>query len=106
MSSVKMIRVLSLCLSIIISSIYLVVPSLPIGTLVATYGGLVPIEKLKLGDKVLSYDLNLPNPEDAIIEVAITNIEKHFADFVFDVGIIRALCLEFNKYCGRVEFLL
>src|SRR3990172_13344268 len=83
MISIKTIRVLFLCLTIIASSFDFGFSGLVNNTLIATRGGLVPIEKLKVGDKVLTYDLNETNPEETIIEVAVTQINKHLTDSVF-----------------------
>ncbi len=60
-----------------------VLASLLEGTLVATAHGLVPIQNLKVGDKVLGYDLEEPNHEKATREVAVTKIEKHLTDSLF-----------------------
>jgi len=85
MSGVRMIRVLSLCLSIVISSFNFGFSSLVTGTLVATSRGLVSVEKLKVGQRILSYNLEASKPKDAIIEVAITKIDKHATDTVFTI---------------------
>ena len=53
------------------------------GTPVATSRGLVPVEKLKVGDKILSYDFEETNPDERIIEVAVTKIDKRATDSVF-----------------------
>jgi hypothetical protein len=82
-SSPKMIRILWLCLSIIILWSNYGLPSLPKGTLVATFSGLVPIEQLKIGDKVLSCDIKDSNSNATIIEVVITKIDSHLSDSVF-----------------------
>jgi hypothetical protein len=68
-----------------ISSLYhnVIFASLLEGTLVATIHGLVPIQALKVGDKVLGYDLEEPNHEKATREVAVTKIEKHLTDSLF-----------------------
>jgi hypothetical protein len=83
MSSTKTLRVLWLCFSVIISTFDWGLSSLPAGTMIATSSGLVPIEKLKVGNKVLSYNFGAQNPKDAIIEVAITKVDKHLADSIF-----------------------
>lgn len=72
MNSTKRIRVLWLCLSIIISTFNWSLSSLPTETMVATSSGLMPIEKLKVGNKILSYNFGAPKTEGAIIEVVIT----------------------------------
>ncbi len=81
--STRIIRILGLILSSIVLWVDQGYSGLPAGTLVATRCGLMPIEKLKRGDKVLSYDLNETNPDEIIVDVAITNISKHEADSVF-----------------------
>jgi hypothetical protein len=94
MSNTKIIHILSLCLVIINSSFSPVFPSLPVGTLVATSHGLVPVEILKVGDKVLSYDFEAQHPDQAIIEVAITKIDKHLADAVFTLNMEGYRCIK------------
>lgn len=85
MSSLNKLRVLSLCLSIIFLCFNYGISGLVTGTLIATSRGLIPVEKLNIGDKVLSYDISTQNPEDAIFEVAITKIDKHLADTIFGI---------------------
>jgi hypothetical protein len=76
-------RVLWFCFSIIFFRSDVVLSSLLEGTLVATAHGLVPIQSLKAGDKVLGYDLKEPNHEKATREVVVTKIEKHLTDSLF-----------------------
>jgi hypothetical protein len=76
-------RVLWFCFSSIIFCNDVVFASLLEGTLVATAHGLVPIQNLKVGDKVLGYDLNEPDYDKAICEVAVTKINKHITDALF-----------------------
>ena len=83
MINTRIARILAFCLSFIISFSNIVNASLLEGTLVATAHGLVPIQNLKVGDKVLGYDLKEPNHEKATREVAVTKIEKHLTDSLF-----------------------
>lgn len=83
MNNPKKLRILLLCLSIIISKFDSAFSSLVKGTLVATPGGLVPVEKLKVGDKVFSCNLDETEPGKKMITVAITGIDKHMTDSVF-----------------------
>ncbi|MFA5306768.1 MAG: hypothetical protein WC365_04940 [Candidatus Babeliales bacterium] len=76
-------RVLWFCFSIIFFRSDVVLSSLLEGTLVATAHGLVPIQTLTVGDKVLGYDLNAPNYDEALCEVAVTKINKHITDALF-----------------------
>ncbi len=85
MSSLSKLRIPSLCLSIIFSCFNYGFSGLVSGTLIATPCGLIPVEKLNVGDKVLSYDISTQNPEDALIEVSITKIDKHLADTIFGI---------------------
>jgi hypothetical protein len=78
-------RVLWFCFSIIFFRSDVVFASLLEGTLVATAHGLVPIQNLKVGDKVLGYDLNAPSYDEALCEVAVTKINKHITDTLFTV---------------------
>ena len=78
-------RVLWFCFSIIFFRSDVVLSSLLEGTLVATAHGLVPIQTLKVGDKVLGYDLNAPNYNEALCEVAVTKINKHLTESLFTV---------------------
>ncbi len=59
---------------------------------VATLNGLVAIKDLRVGDKVLTYNFNATIPEESINEVAITKIEKNFADSLY------GFYLEGNRY--------
>ncbi len=79
----KTIRFICLCLSLIFSHLDLCRSSLPAGTQIATSNGLVSVEMLGVGDKVLGYDLNETDPNKRIIEVAVINIDKHLADSIF-----------------------
>jgi hypothetical protein len=81
----QMSRVLWFCFSIIFFSSDVVLASLLEGTLVATAHGLVPIQTLKVGDKVLGYNLNAPNYNEALCEVAVTQINKHLTESLFTI---------------------
>ncbi len=72
-----------LCLSFFVLHVGQSFASFPTGTRVATSDGLVAIEKLSVGDKVLSYDLNETDTNKKIIEVTVTEINKHIADSIF-----------------------
>ncbi|MFA6263710.1 MAG: hypothetical protein WC630_04710 [Candidatus Babeliales bacterium] len=78
-------RVLWFCFSIIVFHNDVVLSSLLEGTLVATAHGLVPIQNLKVGDKVLGYDLNAPSYDEALCEVAVTKINKHLTESLFTI---------------------
>lgn len=76
-------RILWFCFSSIFFCNDVAFASLLEGTLVATAHGLVPIQNLKVGDKVLGYDLNAPSYNEALCEVAVTKINKHITDALF-----------------------
>ncbi len=52
--------------------------SFPSGTLIATRDGLIPIELLRVGDKILGF-----NADRSAVDVAVTRIDKHLTDSVF-----------------------
>lgn len=85
MSRSKITRLISVFLSIIITWTNVVFSSLPQGVSVSTPSGLVPVEKLKVGDKVLSYDFNTTDTKKALVEVAITKIDKHLLECGFTI---------------------
>lgn len=53
------------------------------GSSIATPNGLVRIENLKVGDKVLGYDVTAADPSKRVKPVSITNIRKHGVDTLF-----------------------
>jgi len=57
-------------------------PGLVDSSYIATPGAFVPINNLKVGDKVFSYNFNA-RPEEFLIEVAVKKIECNNADSVF-----------------------
>ena len=76
MNNIKLIRIIFLFLNFIVLCFDLAQSNLTQGTLVATPTGLVKVEKLKVGDKVLSYNFNSTRTEIILTEVKITNIDK------------------------------
>ncbi len=85
MKKIKLINVIYLFLGFIFSWFKLVQSSLPEGTLVATSTGLVKVEKLKIGDKVLSYNFNSTKTETILTEVKITKIDKCLLEAGFSI---------------------
>ena len=80
------INVRMLCIFFSIISLFnSVYSSLPSGTKIATSKGLVCVEKLKVGDKVLSYNAGASEHENAIVEVVVTNVDKHLTESVFSI---------------------
>jgi len=47
--------------------------------------GLVPVEKLKVGDKVLSYNFNSTKTKTILTKVKITKIDKHLLEACFSI---------------------
>jgi hypothetical protein len=84
MNNLKTIRLLNFFI-LFISSFNPLSSSLHKGTLVATSHGLVCIERLKVGDKILSYDFNAKDPANAIIEVSVTKTEQLLTNTVFTI---------------------
>jgi hypothetical protein len=83
MNSTKIIRVLWLFFCIIVLRFNFCFPSLLVDTPVVTPHGMIPIQNLKTGDKVFTFDFNQPNPKEGVVEVTVKKITKHLTNTVF-----------------------
>jgi hypothetical protein len=68
---------------IIVLHFDLFLSSLLIDTPVVTPRGAIPIQKLKVGDKVFTFDFNQSNPKEGVIEVTVKKITRHLTNTVF-----------------------
>jgi len=85
MKKIKLVNIKYLFLCFIVSWFNLVQSSLSQGTFVVTPTGLVKVEKLKVGDKLLSYNFNSTRTEAILTEIKITNIYKCLLETVFSI---------------------